>query len=129
MLITNNKRFQTKIVKSAPSNNDATYALDSSEPFSFITFTKRLRSCKNKRINKNKDNNKTFSPVILTKRLHGCRKKRIGKNSKDNSSKSQIATTPFAASTKRLTKCKTAYAIVYNNSSEKTEMPTPATTT
>lgn len=80
MLITNNKEFQTMIVKSVPSNDNTTYALDNSESFSPITSTKRLRSCKSKRINKNKNDNKFFNPITLTKRLHDYENKHFSKD-------------------------------------------------
>ena len=129
MLTINNEGFQTTTAKSVLSNNGAIYASDNSEPFSLIISTKHLCSCKNKRINKDKDDNKPFDPFTLIKHLRNRENKYIGKNSKDSDSKTQTTTTPSSASTKRLAKCKTGHAAVYNNSSEKTEMFTPATTT
>lgn len=128
MLITNNERFQTTIAKSVPSNNSAIYALDNNEFFSLITSSKYLYSCRSKYINKNKNDNKLFSFITLTKHLCNCENKYISKNIKDSDSMSQIATVLSAASTKRLTKCKTAHATVHSNLSKKTEIPTLATT-
>ena len=71
MLTTNNKRFQTTTAKNAPSNDGATYVLENSESFSPIPSTKRLRSCKSRCINEDKDNNKLFGSVTLTKHLRG----------------------------------------------------------
>lgn len=129
MLITNNEGFQTMTTKSAPSNNGATYPLENSEPFSLVTSTKHLRSCKNKCINKNKNDNKLFGPVTSTKCLYGHEKKHIGENSKDSDSGSQTATGLPAASTKYLAKRKTAHVEVHSNSSKKTKTRTPATIT
>ena len=129
MLTTNNEGFQTMTAKSAPSNNGAPYTSDNSEPFSPVTSTKRLRSCRSRRINEDKDDNKPFGPVTSTKRLRGRGNEHVGEDSKDSDSGSQTATAPPAASTERLAKCKTANAAVHSNSSQKTETPTPATTT
>lgn len=84
MLITNNKRFQITTAKSVLSNNGATYSLDNNEFFSTVTFTKRLRSCRSKRIHKSKDDNKLFDSVTLTKCLYGHRNKHVSKDSKDS---------------------------------------------
>ncbi|MCJ1347429.1 hypothetical protein MMC31_005654, partial [Peltigera leucophlebia] len=128
MLTTNNEGFQTTTAKSAPSNDGATYTSDNSEPFSPVTSTKRLRSCRSRRINEDKDDNKPFDPVTSTKRLCGRGNKHVDEDSKDSDSESQTATASPTASTKRLAKRKTANAAVYSNSSQKTETPTPATT-
>ena len=129
MLTTNNEGFQTTTAKSGPSNNGATYIFNNSESFSLVTSTKRLRSSRSRGINKDKDNNKPFGLVISTKRLRGRGNKHVGKNSKDSDSGSQTAIAPPASSTKYLAKRKTAHAAVHSNLSEKTETPTPATTT
>lgn len=129
MLTTKNKIFQTTTEKSSPSNNNTTYALENNEIFSSITSTKYLHRYKSKSINEDKDDNTLFDPVISTKHLRGCRNKHVGKGSKDNESKSQTMTPPTAVITRHLANRKTAYAIVYGNSSKKTETPTHATIT
>ena len=128
MLTTDNEGFQTTTAKNGPLNNGATYASENSKPFSPISSTKRLYSCRSKHINENKNDNKLFGPVNSTKRLRGRGNKHVGKDSKNNDSGSQTVTALPTASTKHLIKCKTAYAAVYNNLSKKTEMLTPATT-
>lgn len=87
MLITNNKEFQTTIVKSALLTNGFIYLLNHNELFSLITSIKHLNSYKSKCINKNKENNKFFDCVISTKRLYSCKNKDVGKNSKDSNLK------------------------------------------
>lgn len=129
MLTTNNEGFQTTTAKSVSSNNGATYTSDNSEAFSPVTSTRRLRSCRSRCINEDKDDNKHFSPVTLIKRLRGRGNEHVGEDSKDSDSGSQTATAPPAASIERLAKRKTAHAAVHSNSSQKTETPTPATTT
>lgn len=128
MLITNNEKFQTTTMKSTLSNNNAIYALNNSEFFSLVISTKRLRSCKSKRINKNKNKKKLFGPFTSTKYLCGHENKHVGKKSKNNDLEGQTATALPAAFTKRLAKRKTAYAAIHSNSSEKTEIITFITT-
>lgn len=115
------------LVKNALSNGGIIYALDHNESFSPVTSTKHLRSCNSKRINKNIDNNKLFGLVNLTKRLCSYENKYVSKDNKNSDSQNQIATAPPAVFIERLTKCKTAYAKVYSNLSEKTEIITSAT--
>lgn len=129
MLITNKKEFQMRIVKSVPSSNIAIYTLENSEPFSLITFTKRLRSCRNQCISENKDNNKFFGLIILIKCLYGCRNKHVSKNGKNKDPKSQIVTASLAVSTKYLVKYKTTHVMIYSNLSKRTKTPTPVITT
>ena len=106
-----------------------TYASDNIEFFSSVTSTKHLRSCRSRHINEDKDDNKSFGPVTLTKHLRGRGNKYVGKDNKNSDSKNQTTTALPATSTKRLAKRKTAHTTVYNNSSEKTETPTPAIAT
>ena len=129
MLTTNNEGFQTTTAKSTPSNDGATYTSDYSEPFSLVISTKRLRSCRSRHINENKDNNKSFGHVTSTKRLRDRGNEHVGEDSKDSDSGSQTAIALPAASTERLAKHKTAHVTVYSNLSEKTETLTPTTTT
>lgn len=61
------------------------------------------------------------------KRLCGHGNKHVGKNNKNSNSGSQTVAAPLTDFSKCLAKCKTAFAVVHNNLSEKMEMPTPAT--
>lgn len=129
ILTTNNEEFQTTTAKGAPLNNSATYALNNSEPFSAVISNKRLHSCTSRQINEDKDDNKLFGPVTLIQYLRDRENKHVGKDSKNSDSESKTATALPASSTERLSKCKTTHAAVHSNLSEKTETPTPATTT
>lgn len=79
---TNNEGFQTTIAKNASLNDDATYTSDNSKHFNPVIFTKRLRSCKSKRINEEKDDNEFFGLITLTKYLRSRGNRQMAKTIK-----------------------------------------------